>query len=90
MEQNPIIAYNRMLTEKQSNAVRAYASKIHWGFTPKEIRKQIERYQKGTELTKAKVCSLLEECNYHELCLFLAERDIESAIKWCDDVMPLN
>lgn len=90
MEQTPKIAYNRMLSEKQFNAVRSYASKIRWGFTPKGIRKQIERYQKGTELTKAKVCSLLEECNYHDLCKFLAVRDIESAIKWCDEGMPLK
>ena len=90
MEQNPIIAYNRMLTEKQFDAIKSYATKISWGFTPNGIRKQLERYQKGTELTKAKVCSLLEECNYHELCKLLAKRDIEAAIKWCNDVMPLE
>ena len=83
------IEYWKMLTKKEQEAVRAKSARIDWGFTPKTIRAEFRRYMKGNDKTKAKVCSLLEDCNYHTLCGYLANGNVQAAVEWMDKEMPL-
>lgn len=83
------IKYTTMLTEKEQDAVCAKSARIRWGFTPKSIRAEFRRYMKGNDKTKAKVCYLLEDCNYHTLCGYLADCDVEAAEAWIEKEFPM-
>ena len=83
------LEYWKMLTKKEHDAVCAKSARIRWGFTPKSIRAEFRRYMKGNDKTKAKVCCLLEDCNYHTLCGYLANGDVSAAVEWMDKEMPL-
>lgn len=84
------IEYWKLLTDKERQAVGRTAARIRWGFTPETIRKQFHRFQKGDNKVKAKVCALLEECNYHTLCGYLSNLDIVAAKMWIDTEMPIK
>lgn len=84
------IKYWEMLSDKESKAVGEEAMRIRWGFTPKTIRKQYNRFVNGSIKVKAMVCALLEECNYHTLCGYLSVNDTKSALEWIDREMPLD
>ena len=83
------IEYWKMLNDKEKDAVCAKSARIRWGFTPKTIRAEFRRYMRGNDKTKAKVCYLLEDCNYHTLCGYLANGDVAAAFEWIDKEMPL-
>ena len=84
------IKFYEILNEKERDEVADYSVKILWGFSPESIREQIKRFENGDIKEKAKVCYLLEDCNYHTLCGLLANEEIAEAYKWVDKEMPLE
>ena len=84
------IRFNEILTDAEKNEVACYSARIMWGFSPESIREQIKRYQNGDIKEKAKVCYLLEDCNFHELCGYLAEGKIEEAKRWIALEFPMD
>lgn len=84
------IEFWKMLNESEQEEVRNYSAKIHWGFNENSIREQFNRYMNGDLKEKAKVCFLLEDCKFHELCGYLAEGMVADAKKWINDEFPLE
>ena len=76
------IKFNEILTDAEKKEVFAEAASSMWAFSPKSIREQLKRYMNGNLKEKAKVCFLFEDCNFHELCGYLAEGKIEEAKRW--------
>jgi hypothetical protein len=85
-----IIEYWKMLNGQEEDEIRAYSAKIGWGFNETSIRELFKRYMEGDLKEKAKVCYLLEDCNYHTLCGFLAEGKVAEAKNWIDDEFPIE
>lgn len=83
------INFWEILTEAEKNAVSRKSARIRWGFTPQSIREELTAYKEGDIKAKAKVCALLEDCNFHTLCEYLSNGDVAAAEKWCDDKLPL-
>ena len=83
------IDYHKMLTANEKEAVCEYSAQIGWGFTPTSIRELLKRYIDGDIKEKAKVCYLLEDCNFHNICALLADEKVEEAKKQIDKDIPL-
>ena len=84
------IEYWKMLNEQEQEEVQNHSAKIFWGFNETSIRELFKRYMEGDLKEKAKVCYLLEDCNYHELCRLLAEGKIADADRWIEKEFPLE
>ena len=84
------IKFDEILTDAERDEVAAYSARIMWGFSPESIREQIKRFENGDIKEKAKVCYLLEDCNFHDLCGYLMCGEVSEAYKWADREMPLE
>ena len=72
------------LTAKDTAKLQSYAARIKWGFSLKSLKRQIEKFRKGTEHDKAEVLFLLEDCNFHDAAAYLCDGDVEGAVKWAE------
>ena len=84
------IDYNNILTDDEKHLMSEYSGYIHWGFTPDTIRAEFWHWKTGDLKEKAKVCYLLEDCNFHTLCGLLSTGDEKSALEWIDKEMPFE
>ena len=84
------IDYRKILSDKEKKEVRCNSARIHWGFNAESIRELFKRYLDGDIKEKAKICYLLEDCNYHTLCGMLEEGKEEYAKKWIELEFPLE
>ena len=84
------IDYYRTLTDEERELVTDYSAYIRWGFSPETIRAEFWHWKMGDLKAKAKVCYLLEDCNYHTLCGYLANGEEQKAKEWIDKEMPLE
>lgn len=84
------IDYRKILSNKEKKEVMCNSARIHWGFNAESIRELFKRYLDGDIKEKAKICYLLEDCNFHTLCGMLEEGKEEYAKKWIELEFPLD
>ena len=82
--------FHRILTQEEKDLVKDYADYIRWGFSPATIRAEFWHWKIGDLKAKAKVCYLLEECNWHTLCRYLINGEEQKAKEWIDNEMPFE